>query len=65
MASMAVITRLINRNKLILIPFYSFLQKYLYPTQKDIAKVLAYLAESTHDSVPSGEIEPIVNHLIE
>ena len=65
MASMSVITRIINRNKLMLIPFYSFLQKYLYPTQKDIARVLSFLAEATHDVIPPDELEPIVRHIID
>jgi len=39
---------MIGRNNLILPGFYSFLQKYLKPYQINIAKILAYLAESTH-----------------
>lgn len=48
MAMMHVISRLINRHKLILIPFYSYIQKYLLPNGKDITKLFCFLAESIH-----------------
>jgi protein SDA1 len=43
---MAVLARMIGRHKLILFNFYSYLQKYLFPAQRDVAKLLAYLAEA-------------------
>ncbi len=62
---MALISRIIWRHKLIILPFYGALQRYMDPRQKEAPKILAYFAESVHDLVPDDEIEPIVKHIIE
>lgn len=48
----ALISRLIWRHRLILLSFYSHLSKYLEPKQKDVAKIMTYLAESIHENIP-------------
>ncbi len=53
---MSLISRIIWRHKLIMLPFYGALQKYMDPRQKEAPKVLAYFAESVHDLVPEDEI---------
>ena len=35
------------------------------PHQKEISKILSYLAESVHDLVPPEELDPVVKHVIE
>lgn len=35
------------------------------PHQKEIAKILSYLAESVHELIAPEELEPIVKHVIE
>jgi len=45
---MALIARIIWHHKLILLPFYRSLIKYLDPKQKDVPRVLLALAESIH-----------------
>lgn len=65
MVIMAVLSRMIGRNKLMILPFYSYLAKYLQPNQKEVVKILAYLAESVHEMVPPYDLEPIVKHLID
>lgn len=62
---MSLIGRVIWRHKLILLPFYRSLIKYLEPKQKDVSQVLTALAESIHEIVPEDEIEAIVKHIIE
>ncbi len=49
---MSLIARIIWHHKLILLPFYRSLIKYLDPKQKDVSHVLTALAESVHDIVP-------------
>lgn len=39
--------------------------KYLNPNHKEIHKILAYLAESIHNLVPSDDLEPIIKHLVD
>jgi len=62
---MAVLSRMIGRHKLIIINYYSYLQKYLYPHQKEIAKILAFLAESIHDLIQPEDLYASVKHLID
>ncbi|EGR27637.1 sda1 domain protein 1, partial [Ichthyophthirius multifiliis] len=65
MAMMHLISRMIGRHQLIILSFYSFVQKYLQPHQKEITKILAYLAESVHKLVPPEELQSVVKHIIE
>ncbi|EAS01886.1 SDA1 domain protein (macronuclear) [Tetrahymena thermophila SB210] len=65
MCMMSVLSRMICRHQLILLSFYSFLQKYLLPHQKEVTKILAYLAESIHKLVPPDELILTVKHVIE
>lgn len=62
---MGLIGRVIWRHKLILLPFYRSLIKYLEPKQKDVSLVLTALAESIHEIVPDDEIEALIKHIIE
>lgn len=41
---MSLISRLIWRHRLIILPWYGSLVKYLEPKQKDVHKVLTYFA---------------------
>ncbi len=61
----ALLSRMIGRHKLILMPFYTYLQKYLFPTQKEVVKMLAYLAESVHENVPPYDLENVIKHVID
>lgn len=45
---MSLIARLIWRHRLIVLPFYGALVKYLDPKQKEVHRVLTYFAESVH-----------------
>lgn len=65
MCMMSVLSRMMGRHQLILLSFYSFLQKYLLPHQKDVTKILAYLAEATHKLVPPDEMMGTVKHIVE
>lgn len=49
---MALISRLIWRHKLIILPWYGSLIKYLEPKQKEVHRILTYFAESVHDNLP-------------
>jgi protein SDA1 len=39
-----LLARMIGRHKLIIMPFYSYLQKYMMPHQKDVGKIFANFA---------------------
>ena len=47
-----LISRLMGRHELLLLNFYPCLLKYITPKQREIAGVLACLAQSCHSLVP-------------
>ncbi|KAI9138407.1 SDA1-domain-containing protein [Paraphysoderma sedebokerense] len=57
---MNLISRLVGLHKLMIFPFYTFLQRYLQPHQRDVTLVLVYLAQASHDLVPPEHISPVV-----
>lgn len=64
-AIMSVVGRMVYRHKLVLLQFYSLLIRYLSPGQRDIGKLLLYLAESVHEDVPLEELSAVVKHIID
>ena len=57
---MNLISRLVGCHELILLPFYSFIQRYLTSHQQDVTVILTYLIQACHSLVPPEEIVPIV-----
>ena len=57
---MNFVSRLIGCHKLFLLPFYSFIQKYLSSHQIEVTKILAYLIQACHDLVPPEELTPVL-----
>lgn len=57
---MNFVSRLIGCHKLFLLPFYSFVQKYLTSHQIEVTKILAYLIQACHDLVPPEELVPVL-----
>ena len=65
LAMMCVLSRMIGRNKLLVLNYYPFLMRYLNPHQKEIGMVLACLAEACHDLVPPEDLQPILKHIVD
>ncbi|OQR98020.1 SDA1 family protein [Achlya hypogyna] len=57
---MDFIGRLIGQHKLIVLPFYPLLQRYLTAHQQNVTQILAYLVQACHDDIPPEEIMPVV-----
>jgi protein SDA1 len=57
---MDVISRCISSNGLTLLNFYPYVQKYLQPSQPQVTRVLAIVAQSVHDCVPPDALHPVV-----
>lgn len=57
---MNFISRLIGCHKLLVLGFYSFLQRYLTAHQKDVTQILAYLIQACHELIPPEDVLPIV-----
>jgi len=58
-----VISRIIAHHQVMLFNFYPWIQNYCSPAQRDVTKLLAYLAQSVHRLVPPEVLEPVVKYL--
>lgn len=57
---MNMVSRLIGQHRLLLLPFYSFVTRYLKAHQQRVTQVLAYLVQACHDLVPPDEVFPVL-----
>lgn len=57
------VTRLVGQHKLMMLPLYSYLQRYLQAHQANVTQLLAYLIQSVHDLVPPDELGPVVKSI--
>lgn len=57
---MNLISRLVGVHQLILFNFYSLLQRFLKPHQRDVTKILMFAAQASHELVPPDAIESLV-----
>lgn len=59
----ALCARLIGVHKLQTLGFYSYIQRYLQPKQKDITRILLYSAQACHELVPPDLVENLVRRI--
>ncbi|CAG9463549.1 unnamed protein product [Pedinophyceae sp. YPF-701] len=64
-AIMQVVSRAIGTHRLLVLPFYPFLQRYMMPRQKDVTQVLAALVQACHDLVPPETLRPVLRQLVD
>jgi protein SDA1 len=55
-----LISRLIASHKLFLLSFYSYMQKYFQPHQRNVTSLLAYCAQASHELVPPDVLYPVI-----
>ncbi len=60
---MNFLSQLIGCHKLILLPFYSYLQKYITAHQQNITNVFVYLIQSVHEFIPPMDLLPIIKNI--
>lgn len=53
---MNFISRVIGAHRLMLLSFYSHLQRYVASQQREVTHILAYLVQACHDLVPPDEV---------
>ncbi|XP_029049878.1 protein SDA1 homolog [Osmia bicornis bicornis] len=58
-----VISRLIGLHSLFLLNFYPYLQRFMQPHQREVTKLLQFIAQSSHELVPPDVLEPILKTL--
>ncbi|XP_048506733.1 protein SDA1 homolog isoform X2 [Athalia rosae] len=59
-----VVSRLIGLHNLFLFNFYPYLQRFLQPHQREVTKLLQFVAQASHDLVPPDVLEPVVKTLV-
>lgn len=60
---MNFIGRVLGFHKLVLLPYYPLLQRYLQSHQQNVTQVLAYLVQSCHEDIPPEELLPLVKSI--
>jgi len=58
-----VISRVVGVHQLLILNYYSFLQKYLQPHQREVTQVLSALIQATHNLVPDDVLAPVLRQL--
>ena len=59
-----VVCRTVYRRELVLPNLYPFLEKYLFPSNRMVTKILSCLAQSCHANVPPEEMASVVRHVL-
>ncbi|VDN01392.1 unnamed protein product, partial [Thelazia callipaeda] len=57
---MALCARMIGIHKLQTLSFYSYMHRYLQPKQREITRILLYVAQACHELVPPDIVEQLV-----
>ncbi|XP_066138422.1 protein SDA1 homolog [Euwallacea fornicatus] len=58
-----VISRLIGLHNLFVFNFYSYIQRFMQPHQREVTRILQFAAQASHDLVPPDLIEPLLKTL--
>lgn len=58
-----LLSRVIGAHRLIVLPFYSYMSKYLMPHQIHITLLLVSLAQSVHDQTPTDVLTPAIRKI--
>lgn len=58
-----VISRLIGLHNLFVFNFYSYIQRFMQPHQREVTRILQFAAQASHELVPPDVIEPILKTL--
>ncbi|XP_050542458.1 protein SDA1 homolog [Daktulosphaira vitifoliae] len=64
MLTLDVVSRLIGLHQLILFNFYPYVQRFLQPHQKEVVKMMQFVAQSSHELVPPDILEPVLRALV-
>ncbi|KAM3717337.1 Protein SDA1 [Dirofilaria immitis] len=57
---MALCARMIGTHKLQILSFYSYMHRFLQPKQREITRILLYVAQACHELVPPDIVEQLV-----
>ncbi|KYN27649.1 Protein SDA1 like protein [Trachymyrmex cornetzi] len=58
-----VVSRLIGLHSLFLLNFYPYIQRFIQPHQREVTKLLQFVAQASHELVPPDMLEPVLKTL--
>lgn len=59
-----VISRLIGLHNLFLLNFYPYIQRFLQPHQREVTKLLQFVAQASHELIPPDVMEAVLKTLV-
>uniref|UniRef100_A0A8D8TFG0 Protein SDA1 n=1 Tax=Cacopsylla melanoneura TaxID=428564 RepID=A0A8D8TFG0_9HEMI len=59
-----VVSRLIGLHKLFLFNFYPYVQRFLQPHQREVTRLMQFVAQASHELVPPDVLEPVLRALV-
>ncbi|XP_014481639.1 PREDICTED: protein SDA1 homolog [Dinoponera quadriceps] len=59
-----VISRLVGLHNLFLFNFYPYIQRFLQPHQREVTKLLQFVAQASHELLPPDVLEPVLKTLV-
>lgn len=59
-----MISRLIGLHQLFLLNFYPFVQRFIQPHQREVTKILLFVAQAAHELIPPETLEPVLRTLV-
>jgi len=64
MLTLDVVSRLIGLHQLIVFNFYPYIQRFLQPHQKEVVRMMQFVAQASHEIVPPDVLEPVLRALV-
>lgn len=58
-----VISRLIGLHELFLLNFYPYIQRFMQPHQREVTRILQFVAQASHELLPPDALEPVLKTL--
>lgn len=59
-----VVSRLVGLHELLLLNYYPYVQRFLQPHQREVTRVLQFVAQASHALVPPDTLEPLLRTLV-
>nr|CAG4643804.1 EOG090X030C [Lepidurus arcticus] len=59
-----VVSRLIGLHQLFVFNFYPFVVRFLQPHQREVTRMLQFVAQASHELMPSDVLEPVLKALV-
>ncbi|KAL4092060.1 hypothetical protein QTP88_026633 [Uroleucon formosanum] len=64
MLTLDVVSRLIGLHQLIIFNFYPYIQRFLQPHQKEVVRMMQFVAQASHEIIPPDVLEPVLRALV-